>query len=246
MKRFLVVSVFFLVLAYLFPGEGVCAEPQKQSPHSQAAAVQDSGLSGKVVETMDSGGYTYAQIETASGKRIWVAAPKMKITEGQDISFVPGATMPNFRSKTLNRTFDEIVFSPGPLREQKPAHSAETTGSKAQVVKTTEQIKVEKASGKNAYTVGEIYKNSKDLDKKNVVIRAKVLKVSQGIMGKNWLHIQDGTGDPAKGTRDLVVTTADLPSVGDVVTLSGTLSRDKDFGAGYRYKVIVENATIKK
>ena len=65
-------------------------------------------------------------------------------------------------------------------------------------------------------------------------------------MGKNWLHIQDGTGDPAKGTRDLVVTTADLAAVGDVVTVSGTLARNKDFGAGYKYKVIVEDATIKK
>ena len=246
MKRFLVVFVMFLVLAYLFPGEGICAQPQMQPPHSQAAAMKESGLSGKVVETMDSGGYTYAQIETASGKKLWLAVPKTKITKGQNMSFIPGATMTNFKSKTLNRTFEEIIFSPGPLKEQTPAQTSEPMGSKAQVVTTTENIKVEKAAGKDAYTIGEVYKNSKRLDKKNVVIKAKVVKVSEGIMGKNWLHIQDGTGDPAKGTRDLVVTTADLAAVGDVVTVSGTLARNKDFGAGYKYKVIVEDATIKK
>jgi hypothetical protein len=246
MKRFLVVSVVLLVLAYLFPGRGACAEPQKEYPQAQVPAVQESGLSGKVVETMDSGGYTYAQIETAAGKKLWVAVPKVKITKGQNISFVPGATMSNFHSKTLKRTFDEIIFSPGPLKEQKADHGPEAPGSKAQVVTTTEHIKVEKASGKNAYTIGELYKNSKSLDKKNVVVKAKVVKVSEGIMGKNWLHIQDGTGDAAKGTRDLVVTTADLASVGDVVTVSGTLAKDKDFGAGYKYKVIIENATVKK
>jgi hypothetical protein len=246
MKRFLVVSVMSLVLVYLFPGQGVCAEPHKQSPHFQAADAQESGPSGKVVETMDSGGYTYAQIETASGKRIWVAVPKMKITKGQNMSFIPGATMTNFKSKTLNRTFDEIIFSSGPLNRPHGGDEMKTSGSKGNIVTTTEHIKVEKASGKDAYTVGEAYKNSKGLNKKKIVIKAKVVKVSQGIMGKNWLHIQDGTGDLAKGTRDLVVTTADLPSVGDVVTVSGTLAKDKDFGAGYKYKVIVEDATVKK
>jgi hypothetical protein len=246
MRRLLAVSVLLLVFAYLFPGQGDCAESQKHSPHSRTASVQESGLSGKVVETMDSGGYTYVQLETASGKKLWAAMPKTKITKGQNIALIPGATMPNFKSKTLKRTFDEIIFSPGLLRVQTPDHNAEALGSKAQVVTTAEKIKVAKASGTNAYTVGEIYNNRNDLDKKNVVIRAKVVKISEGIMGKNWLHIQDGTGDTAKGTRDLVVTTADTASVGDVVTVNGRLAKDKDFGAGYKYKVIVEDAVVKK
>jgi hypothetical protein len=195
---------------------------------------------------MDSGIYTYIQIQASNGKKLWVAVPKMKVTKGENMSFTPGGVMMNFESKTLNRKFDEIIFSAGPLTKQQTQGEMKSTGSKGNVVATTEDIKIEKASGENAYTVEEVYKNSESLNQKNVVIKAKVVKVSASIMNKNWLHIQDGTGDSGKGTRDLVVTTKDLPSVGDVVTVSGTLGTNRDFGAGYHYNVIVEDAAVKK
>jgi hypothetical protein len=65
-------------------------------------------------------------------------------------------------------------------------------------------------------------------------------------MGKNWIHLQDGSGNPSQGTHDLMVTSQDVSSVGDIVTVKGTLSKDKDFGEGYKYAVIVENARINK
>ncbi len=106
-------------------------------------------------------------------------------------------------------------------------------------------IKVEKAKGADAYTVSEAYENAAKLDKKTVVVRGKVVKLSKAIMGKNWVHMQDGSGDPGKGTNDLVFTSKDDPKVGSVVTAKGTLYKDKDFGSGYKYKVIVEKATFK-
>jgi hypothetical protein len=105
-------------------------------------------------------------------------------------------------------------------------------------------VKVDKAKGADAYTVSETYEKAGTLDKKTVVVRGKVVKVSGGIMGKNWVHLQDGSGDTGKGTNDLMVTTQDVPKVGDVVTAKGTLHKDKDFGAGYKYRVIVEEATV--
>jgi hypothetical protein len=116
-------------------------------------------------------------------------------------------------------------------------------GAKAPV--SSEPIKVEKAKGADACTVAEAYEKAAKLDKKTVVVRGKVVKVSKAIMGKNWVHLRDGSGDPAKGTNNLVVTTQDLPAVGDVVTAKGTLYKDKDFGAGYKYQAIVEEATVK-
>ena len=108
-----------------------------------------------------------------------------------------------------------------------------------------EPIKVGKAKGADAYSVSETYEKAGTLDKKTVVVRGKVVKVSRGIMGKNWVHLRDGSGDATKGTNNLVFTSQDVPKVGDVVTARGTLYKDKDFGAGYKYKVIVEEATIK-
>lgn len=116
-------------------------------------------------------------------------------------------------------------------------------GARAPV--SQEPIKVEKAKGADAYTVAETYEKAEDLDKKKVVVRGKVVKVSKGIMGKNWAHLRDGSGEAGKGTNNLVVTSQDEPNVGDVVTARGTLYKDKDFGAGYRYQVIVEEATIR-
>ena len=116
-------------------------------------------------------------------------------------------------------------------------------GAKAPV--SSEPIQVEKAKGKDAYTVGELYEKSGNLDRKTVSVRGKVVKVSKMIMGKNWVHLRDGSGDPAKGTNNVVVTSKEDPKVGDVVTARGTLHKDKDFGAGYQYAVILEEGTFK-
>jgi hypothetical protein len=121
-----------------------------------------------------------------------------------------------------------------------------TTGSKGAKPTSSKDIKVDKATGSNGYTVAELFEKRAELDKKDIVVIGRVVKVSAQIMGKNWLHIQDGTGDPQKGTNDIVVTTMDLPSVGDNVTIMGILFSDKDFGSGYKYDAIVEQAHVKK
>jgi hypothetical protein len=202
-----------------------------------------AGQQGKPVPKSTADNSLYMLLEK-KGNKTWVAVPKMKVKKGETVSLQPGALMENFRSSTLNRTFEKIYFSAGPITN--PSGTGSTTGSKDRVIIPKEKIKVEKASGPNAYTIAEIYKNIARLDKKEVVVRGKVLKVSQAIMGKNWLHIQDGTGNAKEGTEDLVLTTKDSASVGDVITASGIIAKDKDFGSGYKYKAIMENAHIKK
>jgi hypothetical protein len=217
------------------------AVPQER-PASEGAA--GGALTGTVSETMNSGGYTYMLLEK-NGTKTWVAAPQMKVVKGQKVSLAPGPEMSNFSSATLKRTFDKIIFSTGPAG-QTPKTAMTTGGSKDKTINPPEKIKVEKATGPNAYTVAEIYQNIGHLDKKEVALRGKIVKVSQGIMGKNWLHLQDGSGEREKSTNDLVVTTQEEPSAGDVVTVNGIIYRDKDFGSGYRYRVIMEDAHVKK
>ena len=112
--------------------------------------------------------------------------------------------------------------------------------------KANEKIKVGKASGPDAYTVSEIHEKAAMLNEKTAVVKGKVVKVSQGIMGKNWIHLKDGTGDDANQTNKLIATSQDLPAVGDIVTMKGTIYKDKDFGAGYKYAVIMEKASIQR
>ncbi len=247
---------------------------------SVANKLANSMIEGKVLETMDSGGYTYAQVETKEGA-VWAAIPKATITKGQDISLKPGALMENFPSKTLNRTFDAIIFSGGingasaanphatiqPVAKANGGNSsfadalkaeskgagpmagganlgaaATTSGSSGAVVPSA-NIKVEKAEG--GQTIAELFANPKDFNNKTVKVRGNVVKVSKMIMGKNWLHLQDGTGDASKNTHDLVVTTMSEPTKDSVVIVEGVLHTAKDFGFGYFYDVIVEDATIK-
>jgi hypothetical protein len=101
------------------------------------------------------------------------------------------------------------------------------------------------AKAEGGKTVAEVYGEKAALAGQPVTVRGKVVKTNAAIMGKNWVHVRDGSG--AEGTNDLTVTTATgaaLPNVGDVVVVVGTIAVDKDFGMGYQYPVLVEEATI--
>jgi predicted heme/steroid binding protein len=117
-------------------------------------------------------------------------------------------------------------------------------GSKSAELPAGESVKVDKAKGADAHTVAELYEQSGQLDKKKVAVRGKVVKVSKGIMGKNWIHLKDGTGEGE--TAKIVATSQELAEIGDVVTVKGTLYKDKDFGAGYFYKAIIEEGKVSK
>jgi hypothetical protein len=107
-------------------------------------------------------------------------------------------------------------------------------------------VKVPKATGPDARTVAEVMTKSADLKEKTVTVRGKVVKYNPGIMGKNWIHLRDGSGSAADKTDDLLVTTMEQAKVGDVVVVKGIVRTDKDFGAGYAYKVLVEEAKLQQ
>ncbi|NHA13548.1 hypothetical protein [Thioalkalivibrio sp. XN279] len=99
---------------------------------------------------------------------------------------------------------------------------------------------IEKAEG--GVTVGELFAAKDQLAGQPVTLRGKVVKVNAGIMGTNWLHVRDGSG--AEGSNNITVTTGQMADVGDVVLVTGVLTVDKDFGMGYQYDAIIENADV--
>lgn len=220
------------------------------------AAVPDvpAPLAGKVLQTMDGGGYTYIHIEQKDGKKVWVAVTQTAVKVGNQMSFQPGVEMTKFESKALNRSFDSIIFSngvlsggPAPVVPGPGKNKGVSPGSRGAVGDKAAKISVTRATGPNAVTIAEAYSNSAKLNNKKVVIHGQVVKVSSGIMGKNWIHIQDGTGSGKMKTHNLVCTSkTDIADIGDVVTINGTLVKDRDFGSGYKYAVIIEDAKIAK
>jgi hypothetical protein len=225
------------------------AAPHAADKAGKAAsgAAGDTNPSGKVVETMNSGGYTYAQLEK-DGKKTWVAYPTLDTRVGDNLSFTGCVDMSNFQSKSLNRKFDVIYFCDSPKVKAKSGvmGAQKSPGSKGASAASTGKINVEKATGANAYTISEIFSKAGTLNGKHVVVRGQVVKVSSGIMNRNWIHLQDGTGNAKNKTNDLVVTSNETAKEGDVITVSGTVAKDKDFGSGYKYNVIIEKATLKK
>ena len=99
------------------------------------------------------------------------------------------------------------------------------------------------AGGAAKKSVEAVYKEKTQLSGKQVMITGKIVKVNNGIMKRNFLHIQDGTG--AQGTNDLIITSKQTANVGDKVEVVGTVTLDTDFGFGYAYPLLVENSTIK-
>lgn len=228
--------------------------PDKAASPAAKASQPAEVLSGKVLQTMNSGGYTYVSIQKKNNDKVWVAVPETAAKVGSQMSFQGGMEMVNFESKSLKRKFDKIVFANGVVSDaqakgtaaEPSKDKAASPGSKGATAAKDSKISVSKATGPNAATVQEAFANSAKLNKKKVVIRGKVVKVSAQIMGKNWIHIQDGTGSQSAGNHNLVCTSKDMVEVGDVVTMSGVLAKDKDFGGGYKYAAIVEEATFKK
>lgn len=243
--------IFSAVSAFAVTDKPSPVPPPETKAEKKGASLNSSSFSGKVVETMNAGGYTYISVEK-DGKRTWVAIPMTEVKVGQEVTYQPGAEMRNFPSKTLNRTFESIIFSPGLASQpgsaaaNKPSSSQHGDKPAAPPKSIDEKISIEKASGPDAYTVSEIYAKAATLNEKTAVVKGKVVKVSEGIMGKNWIHLKDGTGDAATQTNKLVTTSKDLPAVGDIVTMKGTIYKDKDFGSGYKYGVIMENASIQR
>ena len=217
---------------------------EQAKPAAQAPA---SGISGKVVETMDSGGYTYVQVDTGKEK-VWAAAPQFKVKVGDPVIIPQGMAMHNYHSKTLNKDFDLVYFvnsiMVGGAQPAEALNKGQMPAGHPPVAKTQTKVDVsglKKAEG--GKTVGEIFADKDQLAGKQVVVRAKVVKYNPQIMGKNWLHLEDGTGKA--GSNDLTVTTNGEAKVGDTVLVTGVVTTNKDFGAGYKYDVILEDANVK-
>lgn len=222
----------------------VAAPTQPMADGTQAPAdapATAEGISGKVLERLEAAPYCYLRLKTAKGE-IWAAIPEAKIEKGTDVTIVNPMLMANFESKTLNRTFSEVYF--GTLAPS--GMGAAPSGNPHPQMVAVEVGKIDKATGADARTIAEVWAQKGGLKEKTVTIRGKVVRYNPGVMGKNWMHLQDGSGEAGKGTHDITVTSQDPVAKGDVVTIKGTVRLDKDFGAGYTYALIVEEAKVLK
>jgi hypothetical protein len=216
---------------------------------SHPTQVAPGSLTGTVVETVNAAGYTYVHFDTGKEK-VWAAAPEFVVEVGETVTISGPMPMRNYRSKTLDRTFELVYFvarvdvegverRPTEAASGKPSWMQGGRGVAAEGIEV-DLSGIERAAG--GKTVEELYEGKADLAGQEIVVRGRVVKFMSGIMGKNWLHLRDGTGAP--GSDDLTVTTDAMVETGDTVLVRGKVSADKDFGFGYEYEVIIEDAEI--
>jgi hypothetical protein len=227
MKR-TIAACLFLLAGFTWAGEG-------PAPGT---------LKGTVLEVKDVESYSYLRLKTKDGET-WAAVSRTPLKKGAQVTIENATVMTNFESKALKRTFPTIVF--GNLAGAAGMSSAEMAkahGGMAPKSAEIGDVNVPKASGADARTVAEVVTGGAALKDKPVAIRGKVVKYNPGIMGKNWVHLRDGSGSEKDGSNDLLVTTLDATQVGAVVLVKGTVRTERDFGAGYAYKVLVEDARL--
>ncbi len=212
-----------------------------------AAPAPSASIKGEVLEVKDAGPYTYLRLKTPAGET-WAAVKRVSVAKGAKVTIEDVLLMKDFQSRSLDRKFDTIALGTlaGAPRDATPVAAGDPHAKLASIGEAAAPIKVAKAAGPEARTVAEIVARRSDLRDKAVVVRGQVVKFTPGVMGKNWVHLRDGSGSASDGTDDILVTTNDETRIGEVVTARGIVHTDKDFGAGYAYRVLVEEAKLRK
>jgi hypothetical protein len=230
---FLFISALVLMIAC-----GENEKPEIQNSNQMMDQSMTAGVHNVLVEEkIDASNYSYLKVKEA-GKSYWVAVNRMEINPGEYVIFSKSMEMKNFKSEGLNRTFESILF----VDDAKKSGSSEQLKSPHQNIVSGKDISVSVDPLKDGYTVEQIHGKKSALEFKTVKVRGKVVKVNEGIMGTNWVHIQDGTGKD--GTHDLLVTTNQSVKVGSIIVAEGKVVKDKDFGSGYFYDVLLENSKL--
>jgi hypothetical protein len=192
-----------------------------------------------ITEVVQTSNYTYLQVEE-NDKKFWIAVVRVEAKPGDSVYYTRSSEMKDFKSKELGRTFPSVFFVDDPsnklIRPDKPA-TQPLTPRKVEIKRWTE---VSITPPKGAITIADLYKNPGMYAGKTVTIRGMVVRYNEKIMNKNWVHIQDGTDFSDR--FDLTITTMDSLIVGNTATFKGVVALNKDFGSGYTYDVIVEQA----
>lgn len=215
---------------------------------SEATVVTEETASSShqviVKEILQANAYTYLLV-TENEQDYWMAVPKMDATVGSKLYYNDAMEMRDFKSKDLDRFFESILFiqeiSTNPIEAKTQVQKDPHQQSMQKPTANKAEIKVEAVEG--GISIAELYKNRTNYEGKKVIIRGKAVKVNNGIMGQNWIHLQDGTEN--EGNFDLTVTTQETVTVNDIVTIEGIVVLNKDFGAGYSYELIIEDGQLK-
>lgn len=234
------------------PGAPATAAPATAASAAAAAAIAPgSTITGTLREQIPVGPYVYVRLETPSGE-LWAAVNEAPLTVGASVTVYNVMLMERFESQTLQRTFERIYFgslepsagAAGGAPAGMPGMADAAASPGAPPADDARISPITRATGADARTIGELWAQKSHLAGATATVRGVVVKYNPGVMGKNWIHLQDGSGKAKEGTHDLAVTSLETAAIGDTVTVTGTVRTNRDLGAGYVYALLLDEARV--
>lgn len=257
---------FILLITLLFTMQG-CKSNQSNNEVNSSVKELTAGNqlidyqnqqvhSVSVLEVIQVENYTYLRVKEGATE-MWIAAPGLMTRPQDTLYYERGILMTNFQSKELKRIFDKILFVDNITKDQNeltqkkdlavipeaiPKNSQPAAGTNTS--KEPEKMAIKVDPPKNGMSIASLLKNPKTYEGKTVIVKGKITKYTSGVMGKNWVHIQDGTG--YNGKFEIVITTLAQLKDGEIATFEGLITLNKDLGYGYFFEVLMEDAKVSK
>lgn len=203
---------------------------------STTANVSNNVHTVKVLEVLPTSKYVYLRVDE-EGEEFWIATSKKEVKVGETYFYKNGILKTNFESKEHNRIFDKVYLVANIVAAD---HGMEQSISPVKIKELDEIESTKKVEIEGSIKISALVANKSKYEGKEVQISGQCTKLNPNIMGRNWIHLKDGSKDE----YDLVVTSDIAIPEGHVVTMKGTVVLDKDFGAGYKYDLIIENGQI--
>jgi hypothetical protein len=231
-----------------------CSESEDTTVNKSTTQTRDDAVSGVVTEVIIVENYVYLEVNSEQGE-IWIAANPVKVQEGNTVTASGVMLMENFRSSSLDRTFDRILFAEtlevgGQVIEQNnlpgagppslpPGHPPPNAAGPKDSAPVSPAQRLEGAT-----TIAAIFAAYPAIDGQVVRLRARVLKFSPAIMGANWITLEDGSG--TEPNTVLVAKSQETVTIGETVSVTGTARVDVSLGYGYDYRILLEDATFSR
>lgn len=215
--------------------KGIFNPEETEANANPTAAVHRVNL----LDTLAGSRYSYLKVKEGD-KEFWLATLKSEYTLGEEYIFEQGIYKTDYYSTAFERTFDEIYL----VSDLRPAFSTPQKNALDQMFKPAQAAAEDKVEAitpmPGGISIKELIQNSERYINQEVLLSVKVVKINANIMDRHWLHLKDGSFD----SFDLVATTQTAVPAGHTVNLKAVLHKDVDFGAGYSYDLILENAEL--
>lgn len=230
-------NIFFLFIIISITFAACQSDESKEKPKN----ADPRAIEVEVKEVLQTSNYTYLKLDDY-GDIYWAAVAKMNVEEGEKLYYLNSMEMKNFHSEELDRTFESVLFIDKISKE--PILMAVPTNPHDMKLVQAGKIDVDIEPAPGGITIAELYSDIQKYENQTVIIKGKVTKFNSNIMGRNWIHIQDGT--ESNGNFDLTITSDAEVRVGEIVTFEGSIALNKDFGFNYKYDVVMEVAKLIK